>query len=360
MTSDDRLKLYESLACKIGNTPVWEISRIPIPNNNRILAKLEYKNPTGSHYDRVFVHLLRQLEETGRIDPQRHHLVETTSGNAGAAFAWLCRELGYSATVIVPEDLPFGRIEHIRRQGARIIKTRGDRFVKGCAERLAEMVRSREKPNAEHEYRFPNHSRKPGSADALGAIAEEVLAEADRPIDYYVAAVGNGISILGPGRILKQRCNTHIVAWDPIEAPVAFEKKYPGRYRDMLGLRPGELGHHHIYGVGVLGVEFPILDAAIFGGPEQQAIIDEVELLGDEEGFAKLSYAVQKGKASRSALEVAHDMPDLSLAHSALGKEEGLPVGYSSAGSLALALKLCESISECTILVIFYDDISKY
>ena len=37
----------------IGNTPLVEVEGIPIPNGNRILAKLEMHNPGGSVKDRL-------------------------------------------------------------------------------------------------------------------------------------------------------------------------------------------------------------------------------------------------------------------------------------------------------------------
>ena len=40
--------------------------------------------------------------------------------------------------------------------------------------------------------------------DALGAIAHEILDQL-ATVDYFVVAVGNGSSILGPGRVFKQK-----------------------------------------------------------------------------------------------------------------------------------------------------------
>ena len=51
------MEVYRKIQDIIGNTPVVEISRIQIPNNCRIFAKLEYLNPGGSvKIDRAIPH----------------------------------------------------------------------------------------------------------------------------------------------------------------------------------------------------------------------------------------------------------------------------------------------------------------
>ena len=51
------MNIVRSVQELIGNTPVIEITNIPIPNNCRIFAKLEYLNPGGSVKDRLFIGL---------------------------------------------------------------------------------------------------------------------------------------------------------------------------------------------------------------------------------------------------------------------------------------------------------------
>src|SRR5580765_4898107 len=70
MSMDEaRIAKYEGLRAEIGHTPLHEVKSIVVPNGNRIFAKEEYLNPTGSHYDRVFVRLFEALEEQCAICP---------------------------------------------------------------------------------------------------------------------------------------------------------------------------------------------------------------------------------------------------------------------------------------------------
>ena len=60
--SPQRLKLYEEIESQIGTTPLHRISRIEIPNGNRIYGKEEYRNPTESVFDRLYPFLLEWLK----------------------------------------------------------------------------------------------------------------------------------------------------------------------------------------------------------------------------------------------------------------------------------------------------------
>jgi cysteine synthase A len=53
----EREKIYKELEKRVGNTPLYNIKKIEIPNGNKIFAKEEYLNPTGSNFDRIYIHL---------------------------------------------------------------------------------------------------------------------------------------------------------------------------------------------------------------------------------------------------------------------------------------------------------------
>ncbi|WP_016587355.1 pyridoxal-phosphate dependent enzyme, partial [Yersinia pestis] len=44
----------------IGNTELIELKNLSI-NNNSLFSKCEFNNPTGSHKDRTFLHILNIL-----------------------------------------------------------------------------------------------------------------------------------------------------------------------------------------------------------------------------------------------------------------------------------------------------------
>ena len=58
-------EIYKSLADCIGNTPVVEVSSSLIPENKRLLVKLEYCNPSFSIKDRTALGLVKAAMRAG-------------------------------------------------------------------------------------------------------------------------------------------------------------------------------------------------------------------------------------------------------------------------------------------------------
>jgi cysteine synthase A len=110
----------------VGDTPLYEIKSIRGKeeyNGCRIFCKEEYRNPTGSHYDRFWVEFFRSLELNRTINEGNigNPIVETSTGNSGASFAWICRELGYKDyRVVIPADMPDTRKKQIESYGAKV------------------------------------------------------------------------------------------------------------------------------------------------------------------------------------------------------------------------------------------------
>src|SRR5579864_3622054 len=98
----------------VGNTPL-------IPISDRIFAKFEPTNPSGSIKDRVARYILNRAEERGEIKPGST-IVEATSGNTGIAFSMVAAERGYKMIVVMPSDMSEERKRMIRAFGAQIVE----------------------------------------------------------------------------------------------------------------------------------------------------------------------------------------------------------------------------------------------
>jgi len=72
----------------IGNTPLIELRRVIPPGSARVMAKLEWANPTGSMKDRMARAAIERAEVDGRLPPDGT-VVEYTGGVNGG-FARLC------------------------------------------------------------------------------------------------------------------------------------------------------------------------------------------------------------------------------------------------------------------------------
>lgn len=88
----------------------------------RVYAKLEFANPTGSFKDRGMSVLVSLAMQAGA-----RHLVEDSSGNAGASAAAYAARAGLTCTVYAPESAPAAKLRQIRAYGAELILVPGSR-----------------------------------------------------------------------------------------------------------------------------------------------------------------------------------------------------------------------------------------
>lgn len=260
-------KLLKRQFLRIGHTPLIEIWPGSWGADNRVFAKCEFENPCGSHYDRVYRGLFEQDLEQGKIGSDLTGLVEVTSGNAGAAFAWFCWKLGLRCKVFLPGSVPTSFISWIRRfnPDVDIIRCRhSDGYLQSTVNELRRFLEDKNKHG--RTWYCPNHSRRKETLQATEEIGGEVINQLseilgdEARLDYFVPAAGNGASIVGPARRLRAKWpSLEIVAFEPTQAPV---------FSAVLGEKPrrgeaqGGFGPHRLYGTGAWGIEFPFLEKA--------------------------------------------------------------------------------------------------
>ncbi|MEK6889384.1 MAG: pyridoxal-phosphate dependent enzyme [Nanoarchaeota archaeon] len=298
-----RQKLYAEIASKVGNTPlVPYLGMMPDfnDNGNCIWIKRECDNPFGSHYDRVYISLFRDLEEHGDLKPGMN-VLETSSGSAGVSFAGIGKLLGYNCYVMIPDDtIKQKRIEAIKAQGGTIIPTPSDEDIFGFTKkRIVENIKK-------YHAKFLNHSMgyKGSNNDitlrSLESIALEVL-KARTDFDIFVAGIGNGSSIVGPGRIFrKNNPDIQIIGYMPKKVG---KSQYPGLMNQN--------GINH-------PIDFPHIK-------EAQKLMNRVEFVDDL---------------------------DIPFYHRDLGK--------TSQAGIRVALDLARQVQEKYILVIGYDKSERY
>jgi cysteine synthase len=329
--SDERRALYDRLENQVRDTPLYEITHIPVPRDCRILCKEEYRNPTGSHYDRQTVRLLRGFEEVlGRIEPGGPPLAESTTGSSGASFAWMCRVLGFECIVFIPGDMPSARIEQIRSFEADIRFAPEKGYIRGLVDAFRKFV-------MQEDERFvaTNHSLDEAFAPAaMGDAAREILKSMSEinlgAPDYFVAALGNGISARGIGEVLADH-ETKLIGMEPFESPDVLHSTFPARFATLY---PD--GHptiqHELYGTGPgenINLNFPNIEAI-------RGKLEEIRLPTRDQW--------QKVQRSLTDVEAKH-------------------VGNSSAACLWAALDLASDPSVppgSTIVTVFYDASWRY
>jgi len=326
MLSKARKKVYELLESRVGNTPICEIKKIAIQNGNRIFAKEEWKNPTGSIFDRVYPYLFKIAEEEGKIIPGVTPVVEASTGNAGASFAWCAKKLGYDdCIVIIHKDAPKVRIDQIKSFGAKILYSPAGQYTKGYVALLEKVLKEdKEKKggkigeNPERLYCVTKIN--PKAREVYHQFVNEALKVIPK-IDYFVGAVGSGTSISGIGKYLKIFCSsTKIIAVDPSESPSTYCLKYEKKSIDFNKMP------HNVWGGATFGVPLKKLNLDL-------KMINNVQLVN---------------KAERD------------IANEILSKVENKKVGRTSCCVFAVAYRMSEILKKKNILICLYDPRWKY
>ena len=301
-----QFKAIESL---VGKTPMIALRLNYKGVEQKVFAKLEYYNLSGSIKDRMALEVLKCAYRTGALRPG-DLIVEATSGNAGIAFSALGKALGHPVRIYMPDWMSQERISLMKSYGAdvRLVSKDEGGFL-GSIEMAEELARLR------NDVFLPRQFSNPDNCSAhCKTTGPEIVAQLNSlglMPDAFVAGVGTGGTVMGVGTALRAvNPMIKIHPLEPTESPT---------------LTTGhKVGHHRIQGVSD---EF-IPDIVCL------ETLDDVVCVNDGDAIIM----AQK-----------------------LSAELGLGVGISSGANLIGALKLQNQERPYkTIVTVFCDDNKKY
>lgn len=251
-------RIYTSADQLVGRTPLLELTHLEqlYGLEARLLAKLEYLNPTGSVKDRAAKAMLDDAEARGVLKPGMA-IIEPTSGNTGIGLAMVAAARGYRAIIVMPDTMSGERRRLMKAYGAELVLTEGAKGMKGAIERAGELAG--QIPGSFIPGQFENPANPAAHRAATGP---EIWQDTDGVVDVFVAGVGTGGTISGVGQYLKQQNPAvRVVAVEPAASPV---------------LSGGKAGSHGIQGIGA-----GFVPAAL-----DRTVCDEVLPVADENAFA--------------------------------------------------------------------------
>jgi cysteine synthase len=195
----------------------------------RYFAKIEGENPTGSLKDRMIVYTLKAYERVGVIRPG-NTIVEASSGNTGIALAYFGIKLGYQITIFVDARISDFKKNQIRQLGATLLEIDCTRNPEANIE-LAQEISTGKNTFWFNQFGNPFHVQ--AYYETLGKETLEQLKFLSVRIDYLVAGLGSGGSILGLGHKLRETHNSEIkiFAVSPSQSPTSIEGLHPGHIR---------------------------------------------------------------------------------------------------------------------------------
>ena len=180
--------LGDAIALGEGNTPSVNLDSVGKRLGlDRLYAKLEMMNPTGSFKDRGTAVMMSVAKELGISE-----VVEDSSGNAGASVAAYAARAGIQAHIFAPSSAPSAKVSQIEVYGARTHLIDGDRqAVTDAAIDFAER----------NDMVYASHNLSPYFTEGTKTFAYEVADQFDGDLPrHIVIPVGNGSLLIGVHR----------------------------------------------------------------------------------------------------------------------------------------------------------------
>jgi len=246
----------------VGNTPLVRVRlfKEELPEVE-LYIKVESFNPGGSLKDRPVLYMLLEALDRGALANKT--ILDSSSGNAGIAYAWIGKVLGVPVRLVVPDNASAERKKRIKAHGAELFHTSAQ---DGYDEALREVRRQAKNDR----YFFSDQYGNAFNWKAhMETTAEEIWSQTGGRVTHFVAGVGTGGTITGVGRGLKAHnpgIQVHCVVPDafpgveglkPLKeegdiVPEIFDKTVVDRYWDADVDRGWEMSQK-LAGVGLFG-----------------------------------------------------------------------------------------------------------
>jgi len=209
----------------VGNTPLIKIGE-------KLYAKLETANPTGSIKDRMISYVVKQAVLQEKIKTSTL-LVEATSGNTGISLSALGAAMNNPVQIVMPCNMSDERKQMMRTFGASIVEVAASDFEAAINKRneiLMNVDDSWSPLQFENKDNIRCHKHKTGPEIYKQIPAAEKWSA-------FVSGSGTGGTIMGVREFIKNKAlETKLVLVRPAEAPDAHGIQGIGDGEDFLAV----------------------------------------------------------------------------------------------------------------------------
>jgi cysteine synthase B len=242
--------------------------------------------------------MVEDAEKRGMIAKDKV-LLDSTSGNTGIAYAWICAYKGYRVDLVVPSNVSEERKKMLKAFGANVIFSDPLEGSDGAI-RLAWKLYVDDPKKYCKLDQYNNPSNTHAHYDTTGP---EIIEQTGGRITHFVATIGTGGTIMGTGRRLR-----------------AFRNSIK-----IIAVEPDDPMH------GIEGLKH--MESSIVPGIYHSEELDDKVSAPTEEAYEMVKR---------------------------LAREEGLLVGQSSGAAMWGALKVARELKEGVLVTIFPDAGDKY
>lgn len=187
-----RYQKYLGTECRVS----FDEGMTPVVSIERFYYKLDFLFPTGSFKDRGTTVMMSDLVGRGI-----NHIVEDSSGNAGASVAAYAARAGILAEIYVPDYASLGKLFQISAFGAKIHKIKGTR-----EDTRREALRRAEK------IFYASHQWNPYFLEGMKTVAYELAEQFNWHVpDIVVLPVGSGSLYYGVYKGFTHLVNSGII-----------------------------------------------------------------------------------------------------------------------------------------------------
>src|SRR5579872_4105989 len=166
------------LAAQLSNTPCLHSRTLSQLTGAEIYIKFENLQFTASFKERGALNRLLQLD----AEERRRGVCTMSAGNHGQAVAYHAHRLGIPATIVMPRQTPFVKVEHTQAHGAQVTL---------AGETLEEAFDYAQQLTAAQGLTFVHPYDDPWVMAGAGTVALEMLATAP-DLDALLVPIGGG------------------------------------------------------------------------------------------------------------------------------------------------------------------------